>query len=434
MIIPSVEEQIGIETFLTSTPGLKGKLRFIPEDFIVTEDSKLPPEKKNGRYTIAIVTSTNWETNQLIHKISKQLYISRKRISFAGTKDKRAKTTQIMSFYNIPIEKIENLNIKDVEIKNIYRSDKSLHLGDLHGNHFDIILRDIDKPVEEIKQVLREIEIYNGFPNFFGIQRFGVIRPITHLVGKQLVLANFREAVWIYLTWIDEREGEPAISARKALLETNDYKEALKLYPISLHFERAMLNHLSTHPDDYIGALQALPRNLLTMFISAYQSYLFNKILSKRISKGLPINQAVIGDIVLPMRYGRITDEEIPVTERNLEKVNKQISGNKGFVSGILVGSESRFADGEMGEIEYKVVEEEKIDIRDFVIPEIPFISSYGTRRILFAPIRNLFYSIREDEFNPDKKALALSFNLLKGCYATSFLREIMKADDIYSY
>ncbi len=433
-MILSVEKQIGIEAFLTSTPGLKGKLRFIPEDFIVAEESKLPPKKEDGKYTIAIVTSTNWETNQLIHKISKQLHISRKRISFAGTKDKRAKTTQAMSFYNIPIEKIKNLNIKDVEIKDIYQSDRGLHLGDLKGNHFDITIRNIDKTEGEIKQVIEEIKRYNGFPNFFGIQRFGVIRPITHLVGKQLVLANFREAVWIYLTWIDEREEESAIIARKALLETNDYKEALKLYPVSLHFERAMLNHLSTHPEDYIGALQTLPRNLLTMFISAYQSYLFNKILSRRILKGLPIDQAVIGDIVLPMRYGRITDEEIPVTERNIDKVNKQLYRGKGFVSSILVGSESKFAKGEMGEIEYKVVEEEKIDIRDFVIPEIPFISSYGTRRIIFAPIKNLSYTIREDDFNPGKKTLILSFSLLKGCYATSFLREVMKAEEIYSY
>ncbi|RLF42440.1 MAG: tRNA pseudouridine(13) synthase TruD [Thermoplasmata archaeon] len=433
-MIPSVERQIGIETFLTSTPGLKGKLRFIPEDFIVIEESKLPVEKKDGRYTIAIVTSTNWETNQLIHKISKQLHISRKRISFAGTKDKRAKTTQAMSFYNVSIDKIKNLNLKYVEVKNIYRSDKPLHIGDLQGNHFNITIRDIDKTEEEIKQVVEEIKTYNGFPNFFGIQRFGVVRPITHLVGKQLVLANFREAVWIYLTWVDEREEESAVSARKTLIETNDYKEALKLYPISLHFERAMLNHLSVNPNDYIGALQTLPRNLLTMFISAYQSYLFNKILSRRILKGLPINQAVTGDIVLPFRNGRITDEEIPVTERNLEKVNKQLKRGKGFVSGLIVGSESRFAEGEMGEIEYKVVEEEKIDVRDFVIPEIPSISSYGTRRIIFAPIKDLSYSIRDDDFNSSRKALTLSFGLLKGCYATSFLREIMKAEDVYSY
>lgn len=433
-MILSVEKQIGIEAFLTSTPGLKGKLRFIPEDFIVAEESKLPPKKEDGRYTIAIVTSTNWETNQLIHKISKQLHISRRRVSFAGTKDKRAKTTQAMSFYNVPIEKIEKLDIKDVEIKAIYRSDRGLHIGDLNGNHFDITIRNIDKTESEIKQVIEEIKRYNGFPNFFGIQRFGVIRPITHLVGKQLVLANFREAVWIYLTWIDEREEESAISARKTLLETNDYKNALKLYPLSLHFERAMLNHLSTNPEDYIGALQTLPGNLLTMFISSYQSYLFNKILSRRILDGLPINQAVIGDIVLPMRDGRITYEEIPVTERNIEKVNKQLHRGKGFVSGILVGSESRFAKGEMGEIEHKVVEEENIDIRDFVIPEIPSISSYGTRRIIFAPIKYLSYTIREDDFNLGKKTLILSFSLLKGCYATSFLREVMKAEEIYSY
>ncbi|HDM67191.1 MAG TPA: tRNA pseudouridine(13) synthase TruD [Thermoplasmatales archaeon] len=436
MNVPRVERDIGIEVFLTTTPGIGGKIRSVPEDFIVVEESELPKPVEGGRYTIAIITTRNWETNHLIRELSRRLHISRRRISFGGTKDKRAKTTQAFCFSNVPKEKIESLDIKDVEIRDVYQADKPINIGDLQGNRFDIIIRDISREVSEkqIEDILGEIKEHGGFPNFFGIQRFGVVRPITHLVGKQLVLANFKEAVWIYLTWVDEKEEEAAKTARETLRETNDYKEALKLFPVSLRFERAMLNHLVAKPNDYIGALQTLPRNLLTMFISAYQSYLFNKILSRRILRGLPINQAVVGDIVIPIRRGKLCDEEIPVTERNLDKVNRQLLRGKGFVSGVLLGSESRLAKGEMGEIEQKIIEEEGIDPRDFIIPEIPYISSYGTRRIILAPINNLSYNLGEDDLNPDRLALHLSFSLLKGCYATSLLREIMKSTDVTMY
>ena len=127
-------------------------------------------------------------------------------------------------------------------------------------------------------------------------------------------------------------------------------------------------------------------------------------------------------------------NEMILVTDSNIEKVNKQITKNKAFVSGLLLGSDSKFSSGEMGEIEHKIVEEEKIDPRDFIIPEIPFLSSSGSRRPLLAPVNNLEFELIKDDFYRDKLALKLKFELRKGSYATSLLREFMKSDDISSY
>ena len=110
----NIEKNIGITTFLTQTKGVGGKLRTTPEDFIVKEISNYPPEKKDGIFSIADVTSINWENNQLVNEISDRLHISRKRINFAGTKDKRAKTTQLMSFYRVPVEKIAEIKMPDL--------------------------------------------------------------------------------------------------------------------------------------------------------------------------------------------------------------------------------------------------------------------------------------------------------------------------------
>ena len=195
------EKIIGIDTFFTPFEGTGGKLRLVPEDFIVKEVSNYPPEKENGKFTIADVTVTNWETNLLVRDISNWLHISRQRIGFAGTKDKRAKTTRLMSFYKIPIDELSNIKIKNVSIENIYRSDRPVKVGNLVGNKFDIIVRRIakDSKAENLQNVISFINQNDGFPNFYGVQRFGIIRPITHVVGKNIVNGDFEKAVMSYI-------------------------------------------------------------------------------------------------------------------------------------------------------------------------------------------------------------------------------------------
>ena len=87
-----------------------------------------------------------------------------------------------------------------------------------------------------------------------------------------------------------------------------------------------------------------------------------------------------------------------------------------------------------MGEIEHKIIDKEKIDPRDFIIPDIPRISSRGSRHPLISSINKINYKLKADDLNSGKKALNLKFELKKGCYATSLLREFMKADDIKNY
>jgi tRNA pseudouridine13 synthase len=87
-----------------------------------------------------------------------------------------------------------------------------------------------------------------------------------------------------------------------------------------------------------------------------------------------------------------------------------------------------------MGEIEHKIIESEKIDKRDFIIPDIPKISSYGSRHPILASVDNIDFKLTNDVLNKEKNALNLKFELKKGCYATSLLREFMKADNIKNY
>jgi tRNA pseudouridine13 synthase len=229
-------------------------------------------------------------------------------------------------------------------------------------------------------------------------------------------------------------EDEETFQLRKNLQETYDFVKALNNYPNHLNFEKAILNKLVVNEKDYVGALKELPKNLLTMFVYAYQSYLFNKILSTRIKEKITLNKAIVGDLILPIRKGMLDQSVIIVKKNNIEKVNKQISKAKAAVSGVLFGSDSVFSEGKMGEIEHKIIEQEKIDTRDFIVPDIPFISSSGSRRPLLGFVKNLNYDLIDDDLSKEKKALKLNFELQKGCYATSLLREFMKAKEIKNY
>src|SRR5213593_4348623 len=238
-----MERDVGIEGYLTSTPGLGGTLKATAEDFVVEEISSPPATAVDGRYTIASLRVRNWETNRLVRELARALHISRRRIGFAGTKDKRALTTQLFSFENVPPEAIKALRIKDIEVLDLSRSDRPLEIGDLAGNRFRIVLPDLAIPIAE--DTARQIRSFGGFPNFFGLQRFGSVRPITHLVGRHIVRGEFKEAVETYVANPLEGEGAESYEVRAALRDTGDVHAALRSYPKSYGFEKAILNHLA---------------------------------------------------------------------------------------------------------------------------------------------------------------------------------------------
>ncbi len=431
-----IEHHLGITTFYTSYPGLGGTLRTNPQDFEVHEQPQLPPEKPDGHYLLTWVKSTNWDTHLLVKELGRRLHISPQRIQFAGTKDKRAVTTQLMTIADCSKENLTTLTIKDVTLTPVYKVQQPLHLGDLKGNQFTIIIRDISR--NKITTVLpKYLDFFHetpGFPNYFGIQRFGGIRPITHLIGKHLTHKDITAAVMTYLTTTFPQEDPHIQSIRNELRDTHDFLQALNQFPRSFRYERALLSQLVQNPSSYIDALQALPKNLLLMFINAYQSYLFNHMISQRLKKQLPIHQALIGDIVLPVKQPPHQQESIRVTTENIAKVNKQLKKNHAHVSGLLFGHSTAFAEGDMGEIEHHVIDREGLEPHHFIISDLPFLSSSGTRRAIYTQVKELHVSHHPDTLHKNKHALHLSFVLDKGCYASVFLREWMKSTDITKY
>ncbi|MFP4609311.1 MAG: tRNA pseudouridine(13) synthase TruD, partial [Candidatus Aenigmatarchaeota archaeon] len=269
-----MEEKVGLDLFFTDTSGVGGRLKKYPEDFRVHEDIDLFDETE-GDYAIAKIWSRNWETNRLIKRLADELNIPRSDIAFSGTKDKRAITTQWMSFKTSP-ERLKELSIKDVEIQEVFTSHRSLNIGAHTGNRFEILIRDMKvgnkEALERADRTGSKIEEEKGFPNWFGVQRFGTMRPITHIVGKKITKGDFEGAVKTYIASPQEGENEECYEARKFLEDTWDFEEALERYPSMLTFERGIIDYLKDNPSDYVSALKILPHNLLMMFVHAYQS------------------------------------------------------------------------------------------------------------------------------------------------------------------
>lgn len=435
MQVPEIEKQIGIEIYSTSTDGLGGQLRQEVEDFIVKEVTNRE-EGEEGKYLVLELIKRDWDTHHMTRTLAKILQISQKRISVAGTKDKRALTTQKISIFDIDASEIEKIHLKDIELKVLGRSRKSVELGDLWGNEFIITIRDIASSPEETGELLEktttDILTQGGVPNFFGVQRFGSVRPVTHLVGKAIVEGDFEKAALLYIDEPFPDEPEETRKARQSVKETRDFKEGLKTYPLRLGHERAMMNHLIANPDDFAGAFLVLPKNLYRMFVHGYQSYIYNIILCRRIEKGLPLNQAVEGDIVCFKNDVGLPDSSKTekVTAETVNAMNRLIKRNRAFITAPLPGYKTEFASGIPGEIEQEVIQELKVPLTGFNIEEIPEMSSKGIRREVLLQVEPKF-EVAEDELNPGKSKVVLKFMLPKGSYATTVLREYMKVDPL---
>jgi tRNA pseudouridine13 synthase len=431
MTTPKIEQDIGISVYATSTPGLEGTIKTIPEDFIVEEITNRE-EKLTGKQLICTLTKKNWDTHHLIRDISRILYISQQRIGFAGTKDKNALTTQKISIYDLDESQLERVRLKDVTITPAGRSNKKVSLGDLWGNKFKVIIRGIEKSLDEVEQLMEQtssqISEIGGVPNFFGIQRFGIQRPITHLVGKKLVEGDLEGAALMYIAHPCPGESLNGRGVRQYVLDTHDFKGGLEKYPLLLRFERAMMNHLVERSGDYAGAFNALSPNLRKMFVHAYQSYLFNQILSRRMEAGLPFNQALQGDIVCFKNAVGLPDPTKLqlVTDDTLDGLNNLLRRDRAFITAPLIGYDTQLSEGVPGEIEQSVIDEAGLDVEGFSMKILPQLASKGLRREIIIPLKPA-YIVIEDLLNPGHIAIELDFSLQRGAYATTVLREYTK-------
>lgn len=437
-MVPNLEKKIGMEVYATNSSGVGGRIRQLPEDFIVEEilvDGskakislvKNQKVKGKGGFLICALVKQNWDNLLVVKEISRQLGVDSERVKIAGIKDAKAVTSQHISVRTATPEQILRVKIKDVSLCPLKYSREGMSPHLLLGNQFHITIRAITYPFSEIEKRVRnvqnELSSLGGIPNFFGHQRFGTVRPITHLVGKALIQGDFEKAALTFLAQSSLHEHPKSREVRKELQRTQDFQKAFQSFPSFLKYERLMLYHLAKHPRDYLGAFRRLPLQLRKLFIHAYQSYLFNMFLSRRILQNIPLNEAQTGDYVV-----KLDEHGLPIRGGGEGTEKKVWDIGKMRVSLPLLGLKQEPSNGVQGEIEQEILKTENVAPEDFHIQAMPKLSESGGLRTTLTSINHfLIEKASEDSENPSRRKLKLSFFLRRGSYATIVLRELMK-------
>ncbi len=423
---PPAELELGLEFYATSAPGTPGRLKTAAEDFRVTEVSSYPLPDPQGRHVVLRIESRDWEQHELAAAIARRLSLPPHSVRWAGTKDRRAVSERLFSYRGteVPVD----LGLRDVTLREAYRARDGLVLGHHYGNVFDLTVGELAcepaRANEAFRRVADELRRGGGIPNFFGPQRFGEVRPITHEVGRWVVRGDLARAVDVYLS--DRPPGHvegPGDDARRAYAEHRDAARALREFPPEYRFERTLLEQLARgNPPE--RAFRALSRDLRTLFVHAFQALLFNRWLSRRHAAGISLAEPVEGDHVVRLaRDGTARGPEaVPVAGDNLGECRELVARGRALTAGPLVGFETPAPVGAPGRLLEEVLAAEGVDRAMFRLPRTPEIASRGAWRPLLVPTPPI-------STEADAARVRFRFALPKGAYATVVLREFLKND-----
>ncbi|XP_011728789.1 pseudouridylate synthase 7 homolog isoform X3 [Macaca nemestrina] len=255
--------------------------------------------KSRGSYCHFVLYKENKDTMDAINVLSRYLRVKPNIFSYMGTKDKRAITVQEIAVLKITAQRLAHLNkcLMNFKLGNFSYQKNPLKLGELQGNHFTVVLRNItgtDDQVQQAMNSLREI----GFINYYGMQRFGTTAVPTYQVGRAILQNSWTEVMDLILKPRSGAEKGYLVKCREEWAKTKDPAAALRKLPVKRCVEGQLLRGLSKYGmKNIVSAFGIIPRNNRLMYIHSYQSYVWNNMVSKRIEDyGL---KPVPGDLVL---------------------------------------------------------------------------------------------------------------------------------------
>jgi tRNA pseudouridine13 synthase len=410
ILVPKIDKLAGIGCYCTDFKGIQGSIKHNSEEFRVTEiidnsflDSVSSIQDEYHKYPLYMLEKRNIDSNHAIFEIKRELGIKLKVI---GIKDAKAATKQYASS-----ERTKNI-IKEAKTVHTHLSLKGftkipIGKSSLYGNAFTITIRDplfsdISKFVPEIKTIA----------NFYGLQRFGSERMVSHLVGKEIVKRNFQKAAELLLSYTTEYDSTISIELREKSRDPKKYSQVIREIPKGMDIEYKVMSALEKGKGP-IAALRSIPINIRRIFVQAYQAYIFNRSLSIAVLDGENILTSKEGDLCFEI--------EDSSTFGRIRKYNPNTDSKSQTVPAIrLIGYTFQPGKGRFDTITEKIMNIEGISPREFYIKEMQELSAQGGFRQ--APLWCKDFK--------SKGSLTVTFKLPKGSYATTLLRELMKPKD----
>jgi tRNA pseudouridine13 synthase len=158
--------------FTAELPGIGGRLKDQPDDFVVEEIPAYEPSG-SGEHLYLWLEKRDLPHDFLLRRLSKILDVRSDDIGVAGIKDRRAVTRQYVSVPGKCAERVGQLESEELHVLSAVPHVNKLRTGHLRGNRFTLVVRDVVNDSEARATVIADILRRTGFPNYYGEQRFG---------------------------------------------------------------------------------------------------------------------------------------------------------------------------------------------------------------------------------------------------------------------
>ena len=319
-----------------------------------------------------------------------------------------------MSLEHVPPRQILDLDLRNIKIAWARRHTNKIRIGHLKGNRFRIRMRRVpDGAIETARQVLAVLKD-RGAPNYFGRQRFGT-KGDSHIVGKLILTGQRKEALDLILGTPSRQERDPRIRRARELYHEDRWQESLDQFPHSFLTERRALGTLVRSHGNHDAAFWTISRRILRLYVSAYQSWMYNGLLEKRL------------DLVDRLRDGDMAylhDRGAVFLVEDAEAEQPRCDRFEISPTAPIFGTRMPRTQGITGRQEEEVLAAEGIDLTQFAIST--GLVCRGERRATRIPLPEIDVEVVEND------DLLFTFMLPRGCYATVVLREIMKGHEAH--
>ncbi len=381
------------------------KLKCQPDDFLVEELTSFPHGE--GPFALYRLTKRSLGTPEAVDAILQRWKIPRRTISYGGLKDKHAVTTQYLTIHHGPRRGLKQTNL---ELVYVGQAKRPFSPQDISGNHFQIVVRDLHAAeVERAQQSLQEVRRY-GLPNYFDEQRFGSLGLSGEFAARAWCLGNHERTLWLMLADANEHD-RPADRKQKQLLREKwgqwaELRRALGGSPA-----RDVVNYLADRSADFRGAIAHVRVDLRSLYLAAFQSFLWNRVLSEFLRREA-------GDEVFDVELG-------PDKVAFFHALPEQRAAELQAVQVPLPSAREKLPDGPLKTLYDQTLSALGLEMRMLRVkyPRDSFFSR-GQRAAICSPLE-LHAEPGPDELYAAKRKLSLSFELPRGSYATILVKRL---------
>ena len=392
-------------------PGIGGTLKNRAEDFFVQEIPLYEPSGQ-GEHVFAEIQKVNLTTFDAINGIAHAFNISSRDIGYAGLKDAKAITRQIVSIPGTTEAAVMALKIPGLSVLWAQRHANKLKLGHLKANRFAVKIRDVSPTdVIKLRPVIDELQ-RRGMPNYFGEQRFGR-RGDNDKLGAAYVRGDHKALLSLLLGTPDPAIDDPQTVQARAAFDRGELDESLRMWPRRYGMERRVLHRLikSHRPS---SAVWVIDEKLRRLWVSALQSRIFNEIVAARIDS---LDQLKDGDFAYKHENGACFLVENAAAEQP-RAVRFEISP-----TGPLIGFRVSLPEGEPLQMEQEAYARHGLSPADF--KRTGSLRVKGDRRPLRVRPEEVELLAGVDKHGPH---ITVAFVLPAGSFATTLVRELMKS------